>query len=381
MVADKKITFDKVSKLFLSNETYEVLNKYNCFENIQKFIDDHRIWPGDLIDLACFFNNTTVVRIIKDQKEIIVNDILPNQMLFIDFRSKSYDSTEEKVKQYINRFNLFNCFCIGEAYDEDLDDFAILLYKENNGKGFKDEKKAMNELLYSSHFVLTTIYTVEAIKNMSNNYSLDSLVQMAFEGSNSACCELGEIYFTEERGIKDYNKAFHYAYLSAKQGNIYSMIQLAKYYQDGIGIEVNVKAARKLLELVLDTVSKEDNYNDLFLAKTVSELLYELLFKNVKLLSISKEELIYHFNLKKDLSDKYYDNLFYNLEKSNISVVDKIDIKSLNSNNLDKVIKPYYDMLSYLKRNPEKIDNKKMINTFYEILDELTMVIHVIASK
>lgn len=381
MVVSRGIPFNEVSKLFLSNETYEVLNKYNCFEKIQKFLDDHHIWPGDLLDLACFFNNTTVVRIIKDQKEIIVNDILPNQMLFIDFRSKSYDSTEEKVEQYIKRFNLFDCFCIGEAYDEDLDDFAILLYKENDGKDYKDEKNNMKKLLYSSHFVLTNIFTVEAVKNMSKDYDLDTLVQMALEGSNSACFELGKIYFTGERGIKDYDKAFHYTLLSAEQGNIYSIIQLAEFYTDGIGTKVNVKEAKKLLELVLDTVSKEDNYKDLLLAKNTSELLWKLLVQNRELLSVDTKELSYVYKLKQNLSDKFYYNMFTHLQKTNTSIVDKIDINSLNINYLDEVLKSYYDILSYLKRNPEKIDNIKMINTFYEILDELSMVIHVIGSR
>ena len=73
--------------------------------------------------------------------------------------------------------------------------------------------------------------------------------------------------------------------------------------------------------------------------------------------------------------------MFTHLQKTNTSIVDKIDINSLNINYLDEVLKSYYDILSYLKRNPEKIDNIKMINTFYEILDELSMVIHVIGSR
>ena len=136
-----------------------------------------------------------------------------------------------------------------------------------------------------------------------------------------------------------------------------------------------------MLELVLDTVSKEDNYKDLLLAKNTSELLWKLLVQNRELLSVDTKELSYVYKLKQNLSDKFYYNMFTHLQKTNTSIVDKIDINSLNINYLDEVLKSYYDILSYLKRNPEKIDNIKMINTFYEILDELSMVIHVIGSR
>ena len=39
MSISKKIDFKKVSKMFLKSETYEVLNKYNCFEKIQKVLE------------------------------------------------------------------------------------------------------------------------------------------------------------------------------------------------------------------------------------------------------------------------------------------------------------------------------------------------------
>ena len=79
-----------MSKEILSSETYEVLSKYNCFEKIQKVLDNHRICACDFFDFVCFFRNSKVAIIIKNQKEIIINDIQPNQIFIIDFREKSF---------------------------------------------------------------------------------------------------------------------------------------------------------------------------------------------------------------------------------------------------------------------------------------------------
>ena len=87
-------------KLIISNESYEVLSKYKCIEKIQKIINDHQFYMGDFFDLTCFFRKTTVVKIIKNQEEININDIKPNQMFFIDFRFESFNSTKTKQKEY-----------------------------------------------------------------------------------------------------------------------------------------------------------------------------------------------------------------------------------------------------------------------------------------
>lgn len=144
MFSNKKITFEKVCKEFLSKETYDVLSMYKCFEKIQKILDNPLLYPGDFVDLACFFNKTTVVMIIQDSKEIIVNNIKPNQMFLIDFKFKSYSETKEKQNNYATRFNINDLDIITEAYDEGLDDFVIFLYKEND----ENEYDEIRRLLY-----------------------------------------------------------------------------------------------------------------------------------------------------------------------------------------------------------------------------------------
>ena len=145
MTISKDISFKEVCKTILSTETYEVFNKYNCFEKIQKVIDNHKINPGDFFDLACFFHKTTVVRIINDQKEIIIKDIKPNQMFLIDFRFESFSSTKAKQKEYATRFNIDDSDIVTEAYDVDLDDFVVLLHKEYD----EDEYTEIRKILYS----------------------------------------------------------------------------------------------------------------------------------------------------------------------------------------------------------------------------------------
>lgn len=98
---------------------------------------------GDFFDLTCFFRKTTVVKIIKNQEEININDIKPNQMFFIDFRFESFNSTETKRKQYARRFDIDDCDIVTEAYDEDLDDFVILLNKENDENEYDEVRKLL----------------------------------------------------------------------------------------------------------------------------------------------------------------------------------------------------------------------------------------------
>ena len=84
-----KFTFKRVCKDIVSKETFEILEKYQCIDKIQKLLDEHGTIPYDLFDIASFFKDVVVVRIIKDDIEIIINDIPCNQMVFIDFSFKS----------------------------------------------------------------------------------------------------------------------------------------------------------------------------------------------------------------------------------------------------------------------------------------------------
>ena len=384
MSISKKIDFKKVSKMFLKSETYEVLNKYNCFEKIQKVLEEYRFWPGDFFDMARFFRNTKVVRLITDKKEIIVNDIKPNQVLLIDFSCKSFSDLEKKYEEYVNRFILIDCFSMAEGYDEDSDDFVILLYKEDDGNDDDEIRKSV----LSSNIILTDFFSEESIVDMAKKYNPDILVQMADEGSDSACFELAKLYYSGEHVIKNFEKAFYYTCLSAKQGNVHSMIQLAEFYKEGIGTEVDLLEAKKWLELLLKTLRTDDDFEDLLLAKNASELLCNLLLKN-RQLSASPKEFFNYLKLRHTLSDKYYDIMFSGssnvVEQISVDSLDLIlnnnDINSSNGKDVMDLLAPYYEILSFLERNPEKVDNIKLINTFKKIIYEMTMVICVISNE
>ena len=66
-------------------------------------------------------------------------------MFMIDFRFKSIIDTEKKEEEYARRFNIDKTDIIKEAYAEDLDDFVILLYKENDD----NEYEKIRKILYS----------------------------------------------------------------------------------------------------------------------------------------------------------------------------------------------------------------------------------------
>lgn len=142
----KEHSFKEVCKKIVNSKTYEILNNYQCFEMIQKVIDNHRFCSCDFFDFVCFFRNAIVVRIIKDQKEFVINDINPNQIFFIDNNFKSFSSTKNKQKEYIDKYNLVDFDIIAEAFEENLDDFVILLYKEQDENEYQEVRKLLYEV-------------------------------------------------------------------------------------------------------------------------------------------------------------------------------------------------------------------------------------------
>ena len=90
MSDENNLTFRRVCEDIVSKETLDILEKYQCIDKIQKLLDEHGTIPYDLFDIASFFKDVVVVKIIKDDIEITINDITSNQMVFIDFSFKSF---------------------------------------------------------------------------------------------------------------------------------------------------------------------------------------------------------------------------------------------------------------------------------------------------
>ena len=147
MDINEKDSFFKVGKEFMLSETYEVLFKNKCFDKIQRVIDEHRFYLGDFFDLACFFRNAIITNIIQNQQEIIINDIKPNKIFLILFRTKSLINVKQKTQDYAERFNVNIADIVVDAYEDDLDDFVILLYKENDENDYNEMRNILYKLL------------------------------------------------------------------------------------------------------------------------------------------------------------------------------------------------------------------------------------------
>ena len=138
MLFTRKRPFRDVYNDIMSKETIDILEKYQCIDKIEKVLDEHGICPCDLFDMACFFKDTIVVKIIQNNVETSINDIPCNQMFFIDFKSKTLEGSLKKKDDYVNKFNLQGQNVIYEFYNEDKSDFVLLLYKPENSYNFDE---------------------------------------------------------------------------------------------------------------------------------------------------------------------------------------------------------------------------------------------------
>lgn len=142
MFNENNLTFKRVCEDIVSKETLDILEKYQCIDKIQKLLDEHGTIPYDLFDIASFFKDVVVVRIIKDDIEITINDIPCNQMVFIDFSFNSFTESNKKLEEYVNRFNILCENVLTGFYNENKSDFVLLL----NGSIDIDNYAEMREL-------------------------------------------------------------------------------------------------------------------------------------------------------------------------------------------------------------------------------------------
>lgn len=142
---ENKFSFKRVCKDIVSKETLEILEKYQCIDKIQKLLDEHGTFPIDLFDVASFFKDVVVVKIIKDDTEITINDIPCNEMFFIDLSFKSFTESDKKLEEYANRFNVNPEDVLAGFYDENKSDFVLLLNGPIDIDNYAEMRKLFNK--------------------------------------------------------------------------------------------------------------------------------------------------------------------------------------------------------------------------------------------
>jgi hypothetical protein len=98
---DHNIDLSRSYKNLLSEENYEILVKYNCFNSIIKTIKSKKYKNFDFTDFKFFFKNTKIVKIINSYEEILLLKDKPNKLLIIGFND--IENIEE-IKVIIKKF-------------------------------------------------------------------------------------------------------------------------------------------------------------------------------------------------------------------------------------------------------------------------------------
>lgn len=145
METNKELNFELICPKIVSKNTFDILKKYNCFEEIQKIIDEHGLYPCDFFDLTCFFRNVEVVRIIKGSQEIIISDEKPNLMLFIDNNFISFKDSDKKLQNYITKYDLKGYDYLMEVYAASKEDFVLLLKKTYSENEYDEVRELLKD--------------------------------------------------------------------------------------------------------------------------------------------------------------------------------------------------------------------------------------------
>ena len=85
---ENNLTFRQVCEDIVSKETLDILEKYQCIDKIQKLLDEHGTIPIDLFDVASFFKDVVVVKIIKDNVESKLSPFLKSKKATLEDNRK-----------------------------------------------------------------------------------------------------------------------------------------------------------------------------------------------------------------------------------------------------------------------------------------------------
>ena len=111
-------------------------------------------------------------------------------------------------------------------------------------KNYKEAEKLLLELkdeLIDSKHLLADLYFLTEEKEKE----VAVVIELANEGDKEYQNILANWYLVGENVEVDYEKAFLYMQKSAIQNEAYATVQLAEFYKEGIGTEINFEESRK----------------------------------------------------------------------------------------------------------------------------------------
>lgn len=109
-----------------------------------EFVYCNTLMSVDLLDFLHFIKESKIVKIINNNTKTY-NNLVVNQMLFIDYNSESLNEFKIKLNKYIKEYNLENCDLLIGCYVYKQDDLVILFNKNEIKYDFNDFKELLEK--------------------------------------------------------------------------------------------------------------------------------------------------------------------------------------------------------------------------------------------
>lgn len=124
---------NKAEKLknIINEINYKILEENSYLNQIINLLHTNSKTSIDELDIKDFFENCIITKIVDDNKEIIINDIPSDQLIFISYKNQyTLEEFYEKEKFYINKYTILEGNILSACYDGE--DRNILIFLSNN---------------------------------------------------------------------------------------------------------------------------------------------------------------------------------------------------------------------------------------------------------
>jgi hypothetical protein len=106
---DHYIDQSRCYKDLLDDENYEILTKYNCYNQIIKTLKSNLLKNFDFTDFKNFFKKSKIIKIIYEEKEIILSPVKPNKFLILGYADYTINQIENNITYYKEQCINNNC--------------------------------------------------------------------------------------------------------------------------------------------------------------------------------------------------------------------------------------------------------------------------------
>lgn len=202
-------------KNIINEMNYKILKKNGYLRLIIKLLHTNSITSIDELDIKDFFENCIITKIVDDEKEIIINDIPSDQVIFISYKNQhTLEEFHEKEKFYINKYTILEGNILSACYDGEDRDILIFLSSNkdksciffNNNEDYYKFLKSLDIESLKLQYINNENF-VSCIENNIFRFLdyIKGIFYSIFENTNDGKKELiNSVYFYFNETIKKY---------------------------------------------------------------------------------------------------------------------------------------------------------------------------------